>query len=495
MKRIPNGHTTEKSANFDEEDAALLLNNGHDCPTITIQDLSVINPSEEVPKTSKSWFSDDESMIRKIVHKEETLYQQTQYPDQIELIFNIGIIYNILFLMTLIYQSIFCGLIINFYVMPGDNLRQLFIFLMIANLIKALLDIGIILFYNMLIAEYQRLIRMELMSSIGYVVIYMGVALYLSNQIEGKMLWLFCMPQLLLDFLYYCCFNRPVNLSESIMGKVKVLEAVQNLAILLNIGIIHYSNWTVVMCFYFFECFVLVVFSGIVTILVIVGITAWVLKFREMLPDKIIPIYLLSFAVYLGCIGFFAFFMFLAIIRLFNRGTLLHPSPDKTNLDDKLYQVAFSMLIFCVGIFFWNLIFGLLSISRIKRYVSYSTKQTKYYEYSTKLRLAAKLISDHFFKKASRVRGSESKRDRLLDKCFICFKNDANVMIFPCGHTGFCLDCLLVDQVKRNTCMICRKAVTKAKVLVYDPELQEYVAKGEVKFFETITNANEFMRD
>ena len=44
-------------------------------------------------------------------------------------------------------------------------------------------------------------------------------------------------------------------------------------------------------------------------------------------------------------------------------------------------------------------------------------------------------------------------------KCIVCFNNNVDVILIPCGHISICKGCL--DKVDRNKCPVCRTIVTR----------------------------------
>ena len=44
-------------------------------------------------------------------------------------------------------------------------------------------------------------------------------------------------------------------------------------------------------------------------------------------------------------------------------------------------------------------------------------------------------------------------------ECIICFDNEPNARLEPCGHSHFCAQCLFDQNIK--TCPICRTTISK----------------------------------
>ena len=96
----------------------------------------------------------------------------------------------------------------------------------------------------------------------------------------------------------------------------------------------------------------------------------------------------------------------------------------------------------------FNLIYGIWSSKRIILYGKEVSQIIQEKSYKKKLRIAIKLIQDKYFKKVKRlndIEKCEENKPLLLEKCFICEINIANILLYPCGHTGFCKDCFIKD--------------------------------------------------
>ncbi len=52
----------------------------------------------------------------------------------------------------------------------------------------------------------------------------------------------------------------------------------------------------------------------------------------------------------------------------------------------------------------------------------------------------------------------------------ICFERDSNVLLKPCGHSGFCKDCITENLKRSQDCPVCRKEIKKIYLISFDEE-------------------------
>lgn len=76
--------------------------------------------------------------------------------------------------------------------------------------------------------------------------------------------------------------------------------------------------------------------------------------------------------------------------------------------------------------------------------------------------------------------GQTPANQAIPNLCTICYDNCEDVMIDPCGHTGFCCDC--VREHLRNTpgCPVCATPMRKIYIVVQDEATNEYLSKGVI---------------
>jgi hypothetical protein len=64
--------------------------------------------------------------------------------------------------------------------------------------------------------------------------------------------------------------------------------------------------------------------------------------------------------------------------------------------------------------------------------------------------------------------------------CSICYDNCEDVMIDPCGHTGFCSDCLREHLKSVSGCPVCDTVMRRIYIVVQDTKTSQYLSKGVI---------------
>ena len=67
----------------------------------------------------------------------------------------------------------------------------------------------------------------------------------------------------------------------------------------------------------------------------------------------------------------------------------------------------------------------------------------------------------HLDKRLTKIKGGINKMTTNKEQCQLCFNNNINCIITPCGHRFGCKDCLDQWREKSNECPFCREEIVK----------------------------------
>jgi len=246
------------------------------------------------------------------------------------------------------------------------------------------------------------------------------------------------------------------------------LMTLQNLIFALNIAYFHIDEWSLILLLYLIVSILFLIYSGVFAIVTCGLFIAWIVRFAAFFRDVIISAFVLSFLVFLSGIGFLFFFLFIGFRRLLEHHNIFVEDIQTKHMDYYLLNTALSGLVFIGFIFFWNLLLIYPVAKKVRLNFMYKIVHKREVFYKQKLLMKIGLVSNNYFKKAEEIPAGAITES--LGKCFVCLTRDANCIIYPCGHTGLCIECLHEDQARRNKCMICKGLVLKVKKIYWDED-------------------------
>ena len=178
---------------------------------------------------------------------------------------------------------------------------------------------------------------------------------------------------------------------------------------------------------------------------------------------------------YFSWVGFLKYQFFQSFIKLIDNGIFsknLNPKIITTDLQliCKNYIILglVTILIIIIGSFF------LLNLKKVEDYVSLAT-------FTDDFNLKIKKVSDNYFVKNNNYENLEKqKNDENENLCYICFNDQDEIYLKPCGHIGGCKTCFLEYVKKKLECPFCRKKIEYAYVIRYDEEEASYYTREKI---------------
>lgn len=428
-------------------------------------------------------FIDDEQFIETMTsRKEEQATVQALLPEIDQLVWQ-AILCNGLFLFYLIVLMITELSIVHFYHHPETNGKYIILVWIIISLTVLVTISGIRFAVPQLFRALRRSIVSDILGTLFTILGALGLYLYLDRTITAQSAVYFFIPQVvstLFDFVLMALIPNYTTLSAAIPN---FLAAMQNLIFVLNIAYFHSNEWSLILLLYLIAGVVILIYSSIMAVFTFVMFFVWLFKFRVAFDDYIISLFAGSFFVFLSGIGFFAFFTFIGVRRLLETGALFVEHPNTSHMDQFLYHVAIACLVFLVIIFVWNFITQFFVIRKVRSKYMYKKTNRKVWYYKEPLLMDMVLMSKDYFKRRDEVRDGEGQGERVrLERCLVCETRMSNCVLYPCGHTGFCIECFREDQKKRDSCMICKQAVFKAKRVHFDDDDEVYLSGLEERY-------------
>lgn len=476
MKQETPGHDKEESESLLSKDSIVpvpLIAISHEYPENV-----VINEFKE----NVSHFSDQESELEKYVADTKIVSKNEVIESPHAPLFKIGVIAHCCFLGCLILQALSLYSIVYFYGHPETKGQSLLVpglviyFLSIWGILYAYLKFGPML------PQIKNVFLAELVSIIAFFVFLVCCLFYLRGDLRAVDLLYPCVVQLILGQLWISLAVSPSKRPFLGIAVVYELFMVQIIVVVWNIAFWHSNNWNEVLLLFYTGAIVMAAYSLVIMLITVCLFFMWLIRFRREYDDYIVSFYLLGVLVFYSGVGLFGLMIFVGFRNLLEQGSVFVENADSSHLDPFLLRVVNYELIFLGVIFVWLAIVGVFVFFKLKRklFVRKTGRETKIY--SSKLLMKMALVSGNYFKRLIDLKGDE--KEGKLETCMVCESKKANCMLYPCGHTGFCMDCLREDQGVRDVCMVCKATVKKAKRIFYDEEDNCFFATMEEKFFQ-----------
>ena len=100
--------------------------------------------------------------------------------------------------------------------------------------------------------------------------------------------------------------------------------------------------------------------------------------------------------------------------------------------------------------------------------------------FAKEMKLALTKKSDNFYVEGDddgdRVDVEDSGHE-----CMICCCNDNEVIVKPCGHSGFCKACMVTYVKKERNCPFCKEDMDTLIIFYYDVERDGNFSKEAIK--------------
>lgn len=426
-------------------------------------------------------FIDNEEFIDSMTSRKEEQSTLQELIREVDQVFRMAVVCNGLFLFYLVMLIISMLSILHFYAHPETHGKYIMLAWIIITVVVLITMSSIRFAVPQLFRALRRSFVSDIIGTLFTVTSVIGLYLYLDEKITAQTAVYFFLPQVastIFDFVLMCLIPNYTSFGAAIPN---FMSAVQNLLFILNIAYFHSNEWSLILLLYLVAGVVVLIYSSIMAVFTVMMFFVWLFKLRVAYDDYIISFFAGSFLVFLSGIGFFAFFTFIGFRRLLETGALFVEHPDTRNMDRFLYHVAVACLTFCSVIFVWNFVTQFFVIRKARNKYMYKTVSRTILYYKGPLLMDIVLVSKGYFKRREEVKEGEGDGVR-LERCLVCETRMSNCLLYPCGHTGFCVECLREDREKRDNCMICKQPIFKAKRVHFDEEDGVYLSSLEERY-------------
>lgn len=467
----------------------------------------IINMNEDVPLKAEmiatDKFEDDNSKGAKLelgkelddsVKKRGSRVVLYQEPQTLPINSHLTVLmYVYTHVSLMFFQRIFLGvLVICAFHQSFKTLIPIVLFLFVFQIMLILKNLYFFITKGKYYPEYKTTYVLNALYAFGMLIVYTGTLFFLNNQLARDKFWLFGLPNILFAALR---FFISINLEKSFtpMALYHMIESVQIAYLMAKIASPeNYNSLESAMLFYWI----------IARVIGWIAIVFWIcfiiyLLIAILLICRVTPRQADIFTLFIGC-GFFFLLWNAYCYRYAVWGFyyLLAENPDLQSgqqivISNTLYSVAIVTVIFSA----LSLIVMMILYCKVQKFVveHFGTKKSPVVislaSFAESFQMKIKQVSETYYTKAEETNTMETPKDEEFGRqnhreqlCTVCYDKKSEVLIDPCGHSGFCADCMTTCLKEKQECPICRHKVEKVFLIFYNEESNGFMARGVITF-------------
>lgn len=316
--------------------------------------------------------------------------------------------------------------------------------------------------------------------SLGLMLCALGMLLYLLNEIEPAYLWCFTVPHVIVSFISFIKFrNAPLLITSPFYA---FIESIQILVIFTHVGkVMEPYQWENQFVLYYYVYLLLLILGYVIAALWIVTFFVFLCRIRDLRADEIA-----TFIMVL-VIG-----LFLAVELILSRHILsffidlassnsLTPTSSPLTLPIQTHSLGMTLVIFyAIFAAVIMLFLPFLISNRMNAFSNQRIKSISLMSFPQMINSGYNQVSGTFFKKEGG--GAEGANGQVENEtCSICITNPSNVIMQPCGHGGYCQECITEWIKNKNECPLCKLKINQILLVEVDPQTKKVMTKGIIK--------------
>ena len=436
---------------------------------------------EKIEKEVKEKHSDSIiiSSSNSLENKEEIIELENNNNSLLEIGKTIFKIFHLLLLWVLIKNIIFSLSLFKSIETNDHSFLVVFFYLILNNMIELLIYIIIYFKYIVLYPMIKPMLTNIILQNIFITIIYLGFFLYGSYFISTPYLFCFILPGFLVCTISFFHLNKNPYFFFFSQNWFNYLQT-----ILIPLNLLIKSSWSLFLIIFEIETTFMYILGWIMSFFILVYFFYFIVKLKCRISlETISGLYICFIFVFIsyGFIFTYYYFQFFKYILVTN----LYKSRGSGQLIlisgfyglNKLFLIFLLATFIIINILYFIILYYLNLIAQKRgRFLSIIS-------YAKNLKVGLTQISENFFKKKTDKKNdlvsNEEEEILLLDKkdskCMICQDNQNEIIIRPCGHSGFCEQCIIKHLKSKIFCPICRHSIEKAIIIKYDEENSRYI--------------------
>lgn len=324
---------------------------------------------------------------------------------------------------------------------------------------------------------------LEVKIALCYAVYALGFLLLFLKAISCRYFVFFSFPYLLLAM--FLLFLRSDDSFAFNSHRFAIVEAFQLLFIALKFTDLDFLSWSLSLIYVKLCCVYMVAFGLVLLLIVVVSLVKTSLAAVHLWKLKAVAAMLWHYLT----IGATYFALTKGVIEMAGEGAADFAEGDfsieKAGSTDTLMLASIFLIIVSLS----NLIIHVLLRKEIKlflakvMYPQESKRQISLRFFNKNFEFGLVRVSAAYFNFDGRRPAEEGRADEEAEShCVICFDSLSNIVLKPCGHSGFCRECVIRSVVaKGKKCPICRCRICNIFVISFEKEQRQFMARGEIR--------------
>lgn len=397
--------------------------------------------------------------------------------------------YSFYFLSLLFAQRVgatFLIIMVFHKVLP--TLIPLTAFMFTSHVMSIGLNLYFLISFGPLNPEFRIYYYIEMFYAFGHSWIYLGYFLLFQEAIEPATLALFAVPIILTSSANFglSLYSQKILVPSTLYH---TFESFQILYIAFKIAApADNLSWDLVFTFYFAISKILIWISYVFWALMVAFIVATcVVYYRNRISQVDL------FVLFVGVvIGFFIWNAYSFRYTVYGIYYMLETYSGNSKLSElevnyTLYSISIVNLTFSI----FTLIVIFLFYRKMKTLIepqitsAQAPSVISLASFAENLKIRLKQVSSNYYKRSDTLKAEEDEtqdKEAMSEQCTVCWEKTSEVMIDPCGHSGFCVECMTNCIKEKDKCPICRQVMKQVYLISYDGKKKGYMASGVINF-------------
>ena len=378
---------------------------------------------------------------------------------------------------------LFSIMIIMYYKGDTNNFKNLALALAIANGVKIVINFILFLITRKQDPDMNKVYFWNGFSSLSFLILFLGGYLFFNGNVDK--LYYFAIHHIVVHFIILIGANEAAKIYADDQFYY-FAESIQILFICIKLGSPgSLSGWNTTTIFYFIAYILGLVVGGFAGIMAFVML--FIGLFRRAITREMRIMFFVFFIILatICWVSVLLFVIFLGFRRLLNAGVVTPLEISFLNLDTLLYNASIALLaLSSFYLIFISIISFLLRDSVRKNLSNDQIQRLGMVSFAKEMQLGIKKTSDTYYQPDNLEKKAVDEPVNLEEnkqECILCYSNPNDVIIKPCGHSGYCKSCMMNYLKTKKICPMCKLGIDTLLIFYYDEERRGYFSKEAIR--------------